>query len=263
MKTQRLQRVIDNMERQGLSQIVVCDPDSLYYLTGIGYDPGERLLALYLNSDGSAHLFNNHMFPVAEQDGLNIHLYDDTDDYMGMMAECVKDGAIGVDKFWRAKFLLPLLEKRPGLTAKLGSAPVDDARMLKDAEELELMRNASLVNDKTVAEVIQHLGDGLTEREMVGLVGETHVKYGADAAMEQLVCYGVGCSEPHHESGAAKIQPGESAIFDIYVPVNHYWCDMTRTVFYKSVSDEQKKIYEIVKAANLAGIAAVRPGVRM
>ena len=38
---------------------------------------------------------------------------------------------------------------------------------------------------------------------------------------------------------------------------------MTRTVFYKSVSEEQKKVYEIVKAANEAGRAAVRPGVPM
>ena len=145
----------------------------------------------------------------------------------------------------------------------MGSAAVDDARKQKDAEEIELLRKASALNDATIAEVIQHLGDGMTESEMARFVADVHVKNGADAAVDQLVCYGIGCSEPHHSSGKAKIQAGENAIFDIFTPVNHYWCDMTRTVFYKDASDEQKKVYEVVRNANLAGEAAVRPGVRL
>ena len=36
---------------------------------------------------------------------------------------------------------------------------------------------------------------------------------------------------------------------------------MTRTVFYKEASEEQKKVYELVKQANLTAIERVRPGV--
>ena len=260
MNQNRLKRVIANMEKLGLSQLVISDPDSIYYLTGIGYDPGERLLALYINNHGDAHLFNNHMFPQSPQEGLNIHYYDDIDDYMGMMAGVMAGGNLGVDKFWRAKFMLPLVEKRPDLHLCLGSAPVDDARTLKDAEEIELLRKASAINDDTMAEVIQHLGDGLTERQMVGLVGDAHLRRGADVAYEHIICYGETSSYPHHVSGSKTINPGEPAIFDIYAPVSRYWCDMTRTVFYRSVSDEQRKIYDIVRAANEAAIATVKPG---
>lgn len=261
MKQERLNRVIRNMEAAGFRQLMISDPDSIYYLTEIGYDPGERLLALYLSLDSGAHLFNNQMFPQVPQEGLELHFYDDVDDYMGMVASVVADGVLGVDKFWKAKFMLPLMEKRPGLTLRLGSAPVDLARTIKDAEEVERMRKASALNDLAMGEVIQHLGDGLTERQMVGLVGETHVTLGADVAYEQLVCFGAGSCESHHNSGPGKIQAGDSAIFDIFAPVNHYWCDMTRTVFYQSVSEEQRRVYEIVRAANEAGIAAIRPGV--
>ena len=260
MKQNRLARVITNMEQLGLRQLVVSDPDSVYYLTGIGYDPGERLMALYLNDQGDAHFFNNQMFPQQPQDGLVIHNYDDADDYMGLMASVVGRGKLGVDKFWSAKFLLPLMEKRQDLAFCLGSAAVDTARTCKDAEEAELMRQASALNDAAIAEVTQRLGEGLSEQKMAGLVADTHVRLGADTAVSQLVCYGLGCSEPHHVSGGAMLQPGESVIFDIFAPVNHYWCDMTRTVFYKSVSEEQRKVYDIVRAANEAGIAAVKPG---
>jgi len=261
MKQNRLQRVIANMEDMGLSQLLISDPESIYYLTGIGYDPGERLLALYINSQGDAHLFNNHMFPQEPKSGLTIHYFDDTDDQMALLASVMSDGKLGVDKFLRAKFMLPLLDKRPGLQLTLGSQAVDTARTYKDAEEVELMRKASALNDATMAEVIHRLGDGLTERQMVGVVGDVHLRLGADVAFDHLICYGVGCCEPHHSSGSALIAPGESAIFDIFAPVNRYWCDMTRTVFYRSVGDEERRVYEVVRAANAAGIAAARPGV--
>ena len=260
MKQNRLARVIANMEQLGIQQLIVSDPDSVYYLTGIGYDPGERLMALYLNDQGDAHFFNNQMFPQQPQSGLVIHNYDDADDYMGLMASVVGSGKLGVDKFWSAKFLLPLMEKRRDLTVCLGSAAVDTARTFKDAEEAELMRRASALNDAAIAEMILRVGDGMTEQQLAGAVADTHVRLGADAAVSQLVCYGVGCSEPHHVSGSAMVQPGDSVLFDIFAPVNHYWCDMTRTVFYKSVQDEQRRVYEIVCAANEAGIAAVKPG---
>ena len=260
MKQERLNRVIANMGEENLRQIIISDPDSIYYLTGIGYDPGERLLALYINDDGQAHLFNNHMFPQQPQDGLEIHFYDDVDDVMGMVASVVHSGVLGVDKFLRAKFMLPLLDRCPGLELRLGSEPVDRARTYKDAEEIALMRQASALNDATMEEVIQHLGDGLSERQMVGLVGDAHLNRGADVAYEHIICYGESCSQPHHTSGPQKIQAGEGAIFDIFAPVKHYWCDMTRTVFFRSVSDEQRRVYDVVRAANEAGIAAIQVG---
>jgi Xaa-Pro dipeptidase len=261
MNKNRLAKVIENMERMGLAQLVVSDPASIYYLTRIFIDPGERLFALLVKSDGSAVLYNNRLFPLAEKAGLQIVYHSDGEDAVAMLAEAVADGPLGVDKVWPARFLLELMAKRTGIKPVLGSGAVDNARMYKDAQEIELMRVASRVNDAAMAEAIAALAPGISESTMVGIIGDLHVKHGADAALPQLVCFGEGCSEPHHESGPATLKPGDSVILDIFAPVNHYWCDMTRTVFYRSASDEQKKVYEIVKAANLAGIAAVAPGV--
>lgn len=261
MKQQRLKRVIENMEKKGLKQLIVSDPSSIFYLTGINIGPGERLYAMLVKADGSAMLYNNQLFPLEEQQGLTIVYHSDGEDAIAPLADAVGDGAIGIDKTWAAKFLLDLLGKRAGLKPVLGSQAVDEARKYKDAEEVALMRAASRLNDAAMADAIAALGANISERKMAAIVADLHVKHGADAAVPQLVCYGVGCSEPHHDSGSATLQEGDSVILDIFAPVKHYWCDMTRTVFYKSAGDEQKKVYETVKAANLAGIKAVRPGV--
>lgn len=261
MKQARLKNVIANMEKAGLNQIIVSDPLSIYYLTGISISPGERLFALLVKNDGSAKLFNNYLFPLEEQEGLSIVYHSDGEDAVGMLAQAVSGGPIGIDKFWPSKFLLQLMEKRSGIKPVLGSAPVDNARMYKDAEEIELMRAASRMNDAVMDEALKNINAQTTEKQMSGVIADLFMKHGADNATSQLVCYGASCSEPHHESGGVKLQKGDSIIFDIFATKQHYWCDMTRTVFFGSVSDEQRKVYEIVKAANLAGIAAVRPGV--
>ena len=261
MARSRLAKVVANMKAMGLKQLVVSDPLSIFYLTGISIDPGQRLFALLVQGNGNAILFNNHLFPLQAREEFEIAYHSDGDDAVGMLADLVEDGPLGIDKTWPARFLLELLAKRPGVKPSVGSAAVDDARMYKDRQEVELMRAASKVNDATMADAIGALAPGVSEKEMMRLVGDFHVKHGADAALPQLVCYGVGSSEPHHEPGASTLQPGDNVILDIFVPVNHYWCDMTRTVFYKTVSSEQEEVYEIVRAANQAGIDAVAPGI--
>ena len=56
------------------------------------------------------------------------------------------------------------------------------------------------------------------------------------------------------ESDTAGMEEGDAVLFDLWAPINNYWCDMTRTVFYKSCSEEHRKVYEIVKAAQQAAI---------
>lgn len=53
---------------------------------------------------------------------------------------------------------------------------------------------------------------------------------------------------------------GDCVVLDIGGRKDDYCSDMTRTVFLGEVSDRQREIYEIVKEANLRGIAAAKPG---
>lgn len=263
MKQFRLKKVAHNMQQMGVEQLIVSDPLSIFYLTDVYLDPGKRLFALLIKPDASATLFINRLFPIKEQDGVTTLYHSDGDDAVSSLAEHLADGVLGVDKTWSANFLLKLMEKRHALKPILGSNAVDNARRYKDAEEIDLMRKASALNDAVMANAISTLKEGINEHEMAGIIGNLHVEHGADFAENQLVCYGVGSCEPHHEPGLASFNAGDNVLLDIFAPVNRYWCDMTRTVFYKSASKEQLKVYDAVRAANLAGIAAVRPGATM
>ena len=59
------------------------------------------------------------------------------------------------------------------------------------------------------------------------------------------------------------LKEGDAVILDVGLTWQSYCSDMTRTVFLGKATDEQKRVYDLVRAANAAGRAAVRPGVAM
>ena len=264
LNQRRMSRVLRHMDEEGLPQIIVSATASVYYLTGLWVDPRERMLALLIDRSGEAVLFGNEIFGLSSENDLPFLSHSDSDDPVADLARRVKSGVIGIDKSWPAKFLIGLMAARPDLVPKNGSAPVDRARMCKDAEELAAMRHASAVNDRVVEAIIGELRPGVSEGALAMRLGALYLEFGADGAnTDQLVCFGAGGADPHHAAGSALLQSGDSVIFDIFTPVNRYWCDMTRTVFFGKVSEKQREVYELVREANLAGIRAVRPGMPM
>ena len=258
----RRARVAAEMAREGLEQIVVSSTASVYYLTGLWVEPHERMLALLLDGDGRGVLFGNEIFSLPSTPALPVVTHGDGEDPVAALAAHVSPGRLGIDKFWYSKFLLGLMAHRGDVTPVPGSAAVDRCRMRKDEAEIAAMVHASQVNDQVMAAAVAALADGVRENELAGLVNREYLSRGADQEGPQLVCFGAGCADPHHAAGPAVIQPGDSVIFDIFTPVSRYWCDMTRTVFFRSVSEEQRRVYDLVLQANLAAEAAVKPGMR-
>ena len=263
MKTNRLARVMAGMEKMNVSQLLVTSTESIYYLTGQWIAPGERLLALLIG-EGGPRLFVNHMFAVPPVEGLELVEFDDAEDSVTALAAFVAPGTIGVDKAWPSRFLLSLMEKRGDVRPVIGSKPVDDARMLKDAEEIEGLRKSSHMNDRVTGALRKSLVEGETELDVARRYDAIAASEGATGlGFSALICFGAGCAEPHHATGKTRLQKGDAVILDVGVNVDHALSDMTRTVFFGSATDEQKKVYDIVRRANAAGKAAVRPGVRL
>ena len=66
MYQERIEKVLAAMEDMGLEQMLVSNPNSIWYLTGYYVFPYERMLALYLRRDGNHILFLNRLFPEPE-----------------------------------------------------------------------------------------------------------------------------------------------------------------------------------------------------
>lgn len=265
MKKERLNRIITAMKDHEISQMIISDPVTIFYLTGRWIIPGERLLALYLNVHGGHKLVINRLFPQEPISDLEMIWYEDTQDGVQILSGFVEEGStLGIDKNWPARFLLRLQELVPGARCVNNSFLVDRVRMYKDEQEQELMRKASLLNDQVMEKLIPLTGQGFTEKELRDKARELYIQAGCeDFSFEPIIGFGKNAADPHHSTDQSTGKYGDCVVLDIGGRKSEYASDMTRTVFLGEVSERQKEIYQIVLEANRRGIAAAKPGNRM
>ncbi len=265
LNKQRLNRIVDEMKKRNVHQMLITDPIAIYYVVGKLIHPGERLLALYVNVNGTAKLIINELFPQDEDLGVELVWYNDIDDSVAKLSEHIEDfDVIGVDKVWPSGFLIKLQNIFPDKKYVSGSEIVDDVRRIKDEEEKELMRKSSAINDEVMLELIPWVTKGLTEKELGAKTKEIYNAHGITSySFEPITAYGRGAADPHHETDDSKGKRGDCVVLDIGGFYKGYASDMTRTVFIGEVSDRHRHIYNVVKEAQQRGIEAAKPGNRM
>ncbi len=264
MNNERLNKILEELEKDEIEQMVITDPATIFYLTGKWVEPGERLLALYINKSGNNKLFLNELFTVPEDLGVEKEWFSDVDDGVERIALATDSSkTLGIDKSMAARFLLRLMELKGGSHYVNASINVDGVRACKDDKEQEFMKTASRINDMAMEQFKGLIQAGITEIEMAKQMEAIYKNLGAEGfSFEPLVGFGANAAVGHYYAGKSVLQEGDCVLIDVGCKKDSYCADMTRTFFYKSVTEEQKKVYELVKRANEAAESAIKPGVR-
>ena len=135
-------------------------------------------------------------------------------------------------------------------------------RVVKEEYELQRIRDAQAITDKTFSEVCKRIQVGMTEKELCAELIYCLYKNGAEGlSFAPIVVSGPNSSMPHGVPGERKLQNGDFITMDFGVVYKDYCSDMTRTVALGYATDEMKKVYETVLQAQLAGIAITKAGV--
>ena len=135
-------------------------------------------------------------------------------------------------------------------------------RAVKEDWELELMRKAQQITDKAFSEVLPRIKAGMTEKQLQAeLIYCLYKNGGENLSFDPIVVSGPNTSLPHGVAGDRVLQAGDFITLDFGVLYGGYCSDMTRTVALGYATDEMKKVYETVLAAQEAGIAATKAGV--
>ena len=138
---------------------------------------------------------------------------------------------------------------------------IDRLRAVKTEEEKSKIEKAQRIAEKAFDHILTFIKPGMTERDVSLELDFTMLKSGADAlSFETIAVSGKNGSMPHGVPGNTIIQPGDFVTMDFGAVVDGYHSDMTRTVAVGHVSDEQKKVYDIVLSAQQAALAGVRSG---
>jgi Xaa-Pro aminopeptidase len=141
----------------------------------------------------------------------------------------------------------------------LGRA-VEELRMVKDEEEIALLGKACAITDRAFDAVLPTIRPGVTEREIAIALDRAMVDLGAEQpAFATIVASGPNGAIPHHVPSDRAIEHGDLVTMDFGALAGGYHADMTRTVAVGAAGAWEREIYELVAAAQAAGVAAARP----
>jgi Xaa-Pro aminopeptidase len=139
---------------------------------------------------------------------------------------------------------------------------VEALREIKDAGEVARREIAATLADAALASVRHRLREGVSERRFaLELESELRILGADDRAFEIIVASGPNGAKPHARPTNRIIDEGDLVVVDFGALVDGYRSDLTRTLCVGRPSPTQRRMLEIVTAAQAAGVAAVCPGV--
>ena len=135
-------------------------------------------------------------------------------------------------------------------------------RMVKDADEIEMMRRAQRVTDEAFAHICDHMHAGMTELEVRAELEGYMLSHGADGlSFDTIIASGPNGANPHARPGSRELVEGDLVVMDYGAAYGDYHSDMTRTVCIGLPSDEQMAVYEVVRRAHEECAERAKPGV--
>lgn len=139
---------------------------------------------------------------------------------------------------------------------------VERLRAVKDEQELAAIKRACEITDRMFERLTDERFVGRTEREIAWTIGRLFHEEGAEQiAFESIVASGPNSARPHARATAREIRAGETVVIDTGCTVDGYSSDYTRTFVTGSVDGVIKEAYEVVLAAQQAGLDAIRSGI--
>ncbi len=136
-------------------------------------------------------------------------------------------------------------------------------RNVKSEEEIVLMKEANSIAEKSFLELLNHVEVGKTEKQLQSYFDYLMAKNGSDGlSFGTILLTGAHTSLPHGVPSDLKIKDGDFVLFDFGATSKGYHSDMTRTVAVRNATDEMREMYNLVLKAQLAGISALKAGVK-
>ena len=139
---------------------------------------------------------------------------------------------------------------------------LDDMRLIKDGQELDVMRRAAGISAGAHRRAMQSARAGLHEYDVEAELLHEFRRHGAQApAYTPIVASGANACVLHYVANDQPLKDGDLLLIDAGCELDGYASDITRTFPVSGrFAGPQKDVYELVLAAQAAAIAQVKPG---
>lgn len=271
--SKRIQKLQAMLRRQKVDAMLITQPENRRYLsgyTGTDHGIGETSGVLLVPARGKILLLTDFRYKIqAEQDvsWAGVILYPRG--LLKLLIQLLPDLGIGTLAFESHYTLHATVEKMAGTLEKIGTrlvplkGLVEGMRLIKDEEEIACIRRSVRLNEQVFAAVYPAIHPGRTEIEVALSIESAMRLNGAEgASFSSIIASGERSALPHAVPSAMEIEENRPLTVDMGLILDGYCSDMTRTFVPGRADDRYLELHRLVRRAQLAGMQAIRAGVR-
>ena len=149
------------------------------------------------------------------------------------------------------------------MVSNMEKATNETFNSVKSADELLSIAKAAAIGDMCFEHMLAKIKVGATEIALANEIEDFMLSNGGEGLAFPTICVsGINSDQPHGEPTDKKLEEGDFLTMDFGTIVDGYCGDMTRTVAIGKVNEEQRKVYDTVLKSQIAGLKAIKPGVR-
>lgn len=259
----RAERLVAALPEREVDALLVTDLVNVRYLTGY---TGSNGLALVGAGDLRRFVTDFRYVTQAEEQVRGFDRVIGETDLLGEVEGGLPQGDVRLgfeDQHVSVRMMERLRELLPERVELVPAGGiVEDLRLVKDAAEIERIRAAAILADGALLRVLEDGLAGRVEREFALALEYELRRLGAQRpSFDSIVASAGHGALPHATPRDVVIERGTLVVIDWGAELDGYCSDCTRTYAAGEPSDHAREIYELVAAAQLAGLAAVGPGV--
>jgi Xaa-Pro aminopeptidase len=260
----RLKRVRNALEAVGANTLLETHPQNIYYLTGFTGDSG-----ILLVQPASVTLFTDGRFTIQakeEAPSVRAHIHRGGPLVSSIAAYLRRKNriraAISPSRLNLANWTILKKAAGKGVRWLAVDGLVDRLRAIKDASEIDRIRDAAQVGSEVMEEAIRLVRPGVTELDLAAEIGYRMRRKGASGeSFEAIVAAGTRSALPHARPTTRQIGKNELVVLDLGAILRRYCSDLTRTVYVGRAPSRVRRWYQAVLEAQAAARDVVRPGV--
>jgi Xaa-Pro aminopeptidase len=257
----RRERARQAVIEAGADAVLITVRPNVRYLTGLNSSNA----ALLLPAEGAPVLATDSRYAgAAQRDASDLDLIIERFLEPGLAKEMTRRGMRQV-AFEAHEMTVErhaeLAAAAEGVATRPFGRKIEELRTVKDPSEVEMLATACRISAAAIADVLPSIRPGMTERTLASTLEYRMTQLGADKpAFDTIVASGPNGAIPHHKPTDRPIRRGDLVTIDFGAQYGGYNADMTRTIAVGEPAGWQRDIYDLVAAAQRAGVDALDPG---
>jgi len=259
----RLKKLRQKLLEKELDAILISQPENRYYLSGFDGSAG----FLLITAQDAILATDFRYIEQVKRQAPEYKLFQITSDMVNWFGELTAGlnlKRLGFEardiSFDMYRQLNSALDKKQ---SSLKFVPLDELveslRVVKEAEEIELITKAAEISDNAFQYIEETIHTGMSEKEVAWEMEKFMRENGSqDMPFEIIVASGPNSALPHAKPSERAIQAGEPVLFDIGAKIDGYSSDLSRTICLGAPDDTFKKVYDIVLGAQLTALSIIK-----